>query len=306
MYMVTPIPVTDAVFAASSLTENDTDDNPLWTPKAFAVKNRVRRPNHRIYECLIAHTATNVSTDYPENNLTGNTPRWLEVGPTNAWAAFDTTMSTQSMASSDTLSWTLTPIQRFDTVTVFEVDGAASVRVRVTVAGVVKYDQTKLLRLRNTRSWSEFFLKPISFRRNVTFTGIPAYRNAALEVIVQGIGTVPLVGDVQFGRSDYIGDPEWKPSVRTIDYSGTATDTFGKIKFVPRRVVRVVEIDVFVENERFDEVCRLLRTAKQSVRPWLGDDRYDALNLVGFVQDFQIVLESPAGSFLNIRIQEVV
>lgn len=302
MKLIAPIPITDTVLAASSLIESDIADAPLWTTGAKVAGQRVRRPNHRIYECVVAHTAG--TTEFPESNLAGATAKWILVRPTNLYAAFDSVMNTSSVATSDLLSWTLLPGARVNAVALFGVY-ASSVRVRVTVAGIVKYDQTQNLRLRNCRNWSDFFFKPITFRRDVSFTDIPTYRNAVVEIIVSWPGNLPRVGEVQIGRFDFLGDVKWKPSVRTVDYSTVETDQWGSTKFTPRRAVRVIEYDLFIENENVDEAIRLLTMAKSAPRAWLGSPKFGALNLFGFAQDFQIVVDGPAGSFLNLQIQEL-
>lgn len=304
MKMIAPIQITDAILTASSLSETDSGDAPLWVAGAQTKGQRVRRPNHRIYECVTAHTATNVAADYPENNLAGTAPKWFFVRPTNLYAAHDSVMNTASVANSDLLSWTFTPGTRVTEVALFAVY-ASSVRVRMTVNGIVKYDVTQNLRLRNCRSWTEWFTKAVSFRRDVSFTGLPSYRNAVLEIIVSWPGNVPTVGEVQIGRASFLGSMQWKPSVRTIDYSGVDPDAFGNIQFIPRRAVRVVECDLFVRNDQVEETLRVLTLAKSSPRAWLGSPKFGVLNLFGFAQDFQIVLSGPGGSFLNLQIQEL-
>lgn len=304
MKLIAPIPITDALIKASSLTETDSIDAPLWRTGSFIKGQRVRRPDHRIYECVVSHTATANATDYPENNITGSAAKWIFVRPTNMYAAFDSVVNTASVAESEVLSWTLAPGERFDSVALFGVR-AASVRVRVT-AGTVKYEKTQNLRLRNCRSWTEWLTKGISFRSDVSFTDLPTYRDATLEINIIWPGNRPQVGELQIGRFDFLGSIQWKPSVRTIDYSKVETDTWGNTKFTPRRAVRVVEYDLFILNETFDEALRLLTLAKSSPRSWLGSPKYGALNLFGFAQDWQIVLTSPAGSFLNLQIQELI
>jgi len=304
MKLIAPIPITADVLAASTLSESDTADAPLWAAGAKAVKQRVRRPDHRIYECVVAHTATANAVDYPENNLAGTAAKWIFVRPTNLYAAFDSVMNTASVATDEVLSWTLTPGVRTNSVALFAVR-ASSVRVRVTVDGVVKYEKIQNLRLRNCRTWSEWFTKTRSFRRDVSFTDLPMYRNAVIEIVVTWPGNRPEVGECQLGRFDFLGRVQWEPSVRTVDYSKVETDIWGSTKFTPRRAVRVVEYDLFIDNASIEEVLRLLTLAKSAPRAWLGSPVFGFLNLFGFVQDFQIVLKRPSGSFLNLQIQEL-
>ncbi|MEH6434280.1 hypothetical protein [Massilia sp. DD77] len=304
MKLIAPVPITDAVMGASSLEENDTDDAPLWTAGAKAAGDRVRRPNHRVYECVVPHNATSAAVDYPENNSTGESRKWIFVRPTNLYAAFDSAKRTASVANGEVLSWTLTPGVRVDSLSLFGVL-ASAVRVRVTVAGVIKYDRTQSLRLRNCRSWSEWFTKPIAFRSDVSFTDLPMYRDAIIEIIVSWPGNIPQVGEIQIGRYDYLGAVKWEPSIRTVDYSENEPDQWGTIEFRPGESVRVVEYDLFIRNEDVDEVVRLLTKAKSAPRAWLGSPKFGALNLFGFAQDFQLVVRSPAGSFVNLQIREL-
>ena len=304
MKLIAPIAVTDAVLAASTLEENDSVEPALWAAGTKAKGQRVRRPNHRVYECVTAHTATAAEVDYPENNLKGTPPKWRLVRPTNLYASFDSVMNTASVATSEMLSWTFTPGARIDSVALFGVR-ASSVRVRVTVDGDVKYDKTQNLRLRNCRTWSEWFTKVRSFRKDVSFTDLPKYRNAVIEVVVSWPGNLPQVGELQLGRFDFLGDVQWKPSIRTVDYSKADPNEWGDIEFIPRRAVRVIECDLFLQNENIEEVLRLLTLAKSAPRAWLVSPKHGYLNLFGFVQDFQIVVERPSGSFLNLQIQEL-
>jgi hypothetical protein len=304
MKLIAPIQITAAVLAASTLAESDTVDAPLWAAGAKTKGQRVRRPDHRIYECVVPHTATTAITDYPENNLAGAAAKWIFVRPTNLYAAFDSVMNTASIAEDEVLSWTLTPEVRINSVVLFGVR-ASNVRVRVTVDGVVKYEKIQNLRLRNCRTWTEWFTKARSFRRDVSFTDLPMYRGAVIEIVVTWPGNRPEVGEAQIGRFDFLGKVQWKPSVRTVDYSKVETDIWGNTKFTPRRAVRVIEFDLFVLNENVDEVLRLLTLAKSAPRAWLGTPLFGALNLFGFAQDFQIVVDNPSGSFLNLQIQEL-
>lgn len=304
MKLIAPVPITDAVLAASSLSENDTDDAPLWTTGAKVFGQRVRRPNHRIYECVVPHTATSAITDYPENSSSGASRKWIFVRPTNLYAAFDGAKRTASVGAGDVLSWTLTPGVRIDSIAMFAVE-ASSVRVRVTVAGIVKYDRTQNLRLRNCTSWSEWLSKSISFRKEVSFTDLPAYRAAVIEIIVSWPGNIPRVGEMQIGRFDFLGDMLWGAGVRTKDYSEVETDAWNTTEFRPGETVDIVDCDLFIKHEFQQEAFRLLRQAKSAPRAWLGSPKFGVLNPFGYALDWQVVLTGPAGSHINLQIQEL-
>ncbi len=305
MFITPPVTITDAILTASNLTENDTDDAPVWAAGSQTVGQFVRRATtHRVYECLIAHSAANIAADYPENNLAGNTPKWQVVRPTNKWACFDNVIGSSSEGKSptaSTITYTLTLVDIVDTMNFYKLD-ADTVRVKQTVSGVTKTDVTLSLRLKNCRSWSDFFFKTISRRTQATFKLAP-YKNSVLEITITKPSGTAKVGEAQVGRSEYIGDLLWAPEVRVVDFSGRNTNTFGTVVFVKRQNVPIMSCEVFVENTAFDEVVRLLRLYTSVPLGVVGDERYDALIDFCFVQDFRVVLESPAGSHLSIQFQ---
>lgn len=295
-------------FTDCSLTENDTDDAPLWAAGAKTVGQLVRRANaHRVYECLIAHTAG--ASDYPEVNLTGTTPKWLELRPTNKYAAFDTVIASQAVGTTtgggdaSTLVYVLRPGKACNVAALFNLDAT---RVTVSVvdsAGVLRYQRTENLRLRNCRSWSEWFFKPITRRRDFAFTGLPYYANATLVITVQKPGSVAKLGDLVVGRSEYLGEIQWEPEVRHVDYSRVVTDAFGVTKFVKRNNAKLLSCDLFVLNEEFDETNRLLGLYSSTALAFVGDERFQSTIVLGFVQDSRAVLKDPAGSFIYVQIQ---
>jgi hypothetical protein len=131
-------------------------------------------------------------------NALSDDTKWLDLGPDNRWKMFDQSVQSQTTAEHE-IHVTLAIPGRADTVSLQNVD-AASARVILTDAtdGVV-YDQwLSLVSPSGITDWYAWFFTPIERVSTKTFTGLPPYANATLEVILSD--QAPYGGD---GRLDF-------------------------------------------------------------------------------------------------------
>lgn len=307
MRIIVPTKVTDAILFASSLTENDTDDAPLYNPAtSYAAGARVRRAEtHKVYESTVAGNVGNT----PELNLTGNTPKWIEVRSTNKWAPFDNVVSTQAATAVNTpLTYTLEPGagEFVDAVSFFNLD-ATSVRVQLLDSGgVSRYDKTIDLRSKFSKGWRDYFFKKVVRKRDVVFMDLPLYANPQILITITKTNSIAKVGDIIIGRATELGELQWAPEVRIIDYSRKDTDAFGNTKFTKRRNAKLLTCALFIENELFDEVRRIVAEYTSTPLAWVGDEQYGSTIVFGFCRDFRAVLASPAGSEVSLEIEGLV
>lgn len=312
MRLIQPISITDARLFSSSLTENDTDDAALYVAgTTYAVGNRVRRTEtHKVYESLVASNVGNT----PETNLTGTTPKWLEVKATNKWSAFDNVNSTQATGTTTgggnaaVLTYVLKPGagEFADSIAFFNLD-AITVQVQVADSGgVERYNKTTDLRSKFSSGWKDYFFKKLVRRRDVVFTDLPLYAGATITITITKTGSVAKVGDIIIGRAVTLGEMLWAPEVRILDYSRKDTDAFGNTKFTKRRNAKLLSCALWVENELFDEVRRILAEYTSTPLVWVGTEDYSSTIVFGFCRDFRGVLESPAGSTCNLEIEGLV
>jgi hypothetical protein len=303
MYIVPPVDITDAMIIASSLTENDTDDAPLWnSATAYTVGQRVRRTQtHRVYECAVANT-----NKVPESNISGTTPAWFEVRATNMWAAFDAVSATQSTSASGTISYTLAPGEIVDRVVLFNMDAVTVSLTQKDSGGNVVFSQTVDLRTKYSKGWYDYFFKPIIRKRDYVFEGLPPYKNSTFILTFTKSGGTVAVGDIVLGREIEVGELLWQPEVRIQDYSGKTTNTFGVTTFIKRDNARIMTCQVQIENDYFDELVRLMALYTSVPVVWIGDADYSSTMIYGTFTDFRPVLDSPAGSFVNLQIEGLI
>lgn len=210
MKFIKPFPVTDAVLTASSVLEND---HPAWAAgTAYVLGNRViRTQTHSIYENVMAGTDATA----PENAPT----RWLRIGPTNKWAAFDQVVGTRTTGTGP-LTMSLVPGKRFDSLVLLDLQ-ASSVKVDVVVGGNIIYTRTKQTMEPENQitNYLEYWLAAFRSRESVLFDGLPDYTPPTARIDITIYGATPHVGVVVVGKSFYVGRTQrgWKTEV--IDYS---------------------------------------------------------------------------------------
>jgi hypothetical protein len=298
----------------SSITENDTDDAPLWNGdpanngagNTYTQGQKARRPGtHRVYECLITHNTQNTSADYPENNLAGNTPKWMDYGPTNLYAPFDHEVDTPAQASGS-FTYVFRPGQ---IVTALAIVGAEARDVRVSVVdydGTLVYRKTKTLRVRNCRSFSDYFFKPVSYKEAEVFDDLPPYYRGLICVTVNKPNSTARAGDIIIGRVEEVGELQTKPKIRTLRYSAIKTDAFGRTKFTKRRSAKLFSGQCFVEADPpslADEAVRVMDAYTADPVVIVGDAAWSSLIVLGFVQDFELDLDADEGSFFDFQFQ---
>ena len=91
MNVIKPVTVDDTVLLSSTVPETD---YAVWNSvTAYAINAYCIMTTgvHRIYQCLVANT-----NFAPNLNTAGTTPKWLDCGPTNQRAMFDSFVNTRT------------------------------------------------------------------------------------------------------------------------------------------------------------------------------------------------------------------
>ena len=246
--LIQPVTIDDSVLTASNVPENDA---PAWAAgTTYGDAARVIA-GHRVFESL---TAANVGND----PLT-STGKWVEVGPTNRWAAFDQALGTV-MAAAAPIVVTLAS-GTADALALLDVTGVA---VRVQANG---YDRTQAV-------------APGA----LTFTDLPG---GAVTVTIAGPGTVS-VGTLLIGRMVALGVTEASPTAGITDYSRKEVDDFGEVTIVQRAWSKRMQARALIRADAVDTVFDRIAALRAIPALWIGDADSDALTIYGFFKDFSI------------------
>jgi len=287
MYVIRPIALTDSILTSSNVAETDYAAWDVGT--AYVTGNRcIVISTHKIYEAI----ANVTGGSSPEIDVLTTTPKWIAVGATNRWKAYDKIIGSKT-SQSTSITYKITPGEIFDAIAFLGLD-AVSVRVVITdpIEGVV-YDETKELLttvLTGTSlvmDWYTYFFSSIIRITDFVFLDIPLYLNAVMDITITYTGGTASVGEIVFGQKTRLGvtkaDPN--PTFGTVDFSTKEQDTFGNWQVVKRSFSKKMTCSLIVNNTVIDEIERLLSAYLSELLVWIGDEQYGSMIIYGYCKD---------------------
>lgn len=243
---------------------------------------------HKIYESLVGANKSN----YPPTDVLAAVPKWLEVGATNRWKAFDGVVGSQT-SQATSITYKIRPGEVFDSVAFLVLD-AITVQVMLTdpIEGVV-YNQTKDLQSTvitgsaTVTDWYTYFFSSIIKITDFVFLDIPPYLNAVLDITITYTGGTAKVGGIVFGLQTNLGitaaNPN--PTFGTVDYSTKTQDAFGNWSVTKRSFSKRMTATLIVNNGAIDEIERLLAFYRSELLVWIGDVDYGSMIIYGYCKD---------------------
>ncbi|NCC88417.1 MAG: hypothetical protein EOM05_11255, partial [Clostridia bacterium] len=177
MKLVRPTEINDTTLNSTNVAENDY--SVYSSSSTYATGNRVivKTGVHKIYESLVDSNQGN----YPPSNTTGTSPKWLEVGATNAWKMFDDKTNTQTV-NTGTIEIEIEP-GRVNTIACLNVE-AKTVTVEMVSGVDIVYSKTKNMQEAVATTWYEYFFEPIKQQSNALFLDVPIYGDATTTVTI--------------------------------------------------------------------------------------------------------------------------
>lgn len=293
MKVITPTPITDALFTSSTAPE--TDHAAYAAGTTYALGDRViRTSTHRIYESLqagnIGHT--------PESSPTW----WLDVAPTNRWAMFDTVVGT-----STTLASPLTVVIHpgaVNAIALLELVGTSvTVSMTSTSGGGSVYSQTLSLEASEVGDYYEYFFDPFIQRTSVVLTDLPPYADGIVTVSLTG-STVSL-GVLSVGLFTDLGGTQYGATAGITDYSLKTTDAFGNTTLTQRSYARRTSAKLWLDKGNVNRVHRKLADLRATPCVWVGveDAELEPLTVYGFYKDFQVEVAYTLVSLCSLEIE---
>lgn len=306
MKMIRPTTVTDAIL--TSCTISDTADYAAWNAAtSYTVGTRVSRSTtHKIYENLIA----GVNATLPENATTGATPRWLEVGPTSRWAAFDQSIDSKATAA-DNITYVLAP-GRINSLALLGLD-AATVTITLVAASETVYSASIDLAAGNSvGDWYQYFYEPTYSQDAVVITNlldaalldVPAYGEGVLTVSIDRAGGNVSLGCLVVGLYADLGETQSQPTIGIIDYSRKDVDAFGKTTVIKRKYSKRMSATMTIPKASVDQVARTLAQYRSTPVVWVGAEKdYTSMIVYGFYKDFDITIDNQTFSICNLQVE---
>jgi hypothetical protein len=248
MRIITPLTVeradvlgTGTILTATNVAEEST--YAAWSAGTYTLGTR-KYYGHLAYEVIVAST-----TDRPDTGAALATPSWAEVQPTNRWAMFDTSISTQTV-NSGTIEVELTPAEVVNALAAFGLTGETlEVVVEDPTEGVVYDELVDLQDSSSVTDWYTYFFEDIQYRQDVTLLDLPSYPDAVITVTIDNGVANAKCGALVVGRQRELGVALFGTSVRIKSYSVKTTDDFGNVSITPRAYAKLADYDAMVETD---------------------------------------------------------
>lgn len=282
MNVLVPTPITDAMLSSSSITEPAAGET-AWAPAGtYALGDkRIRATTHRIYECVLAHTGR---TALPE----ADAAYWLDISPTQKWAAFDSLTSTQSSIVTP-LTFVLRP-GFFNAVACYGLDGATLlISLKDAPGGTVVYAQTIDLTA-PPLDWYDWGFGRIQPLDKALVQGLTPYPDAELTITITAAASVTVkagiiaVGDFRelAGDGDW-GGTKYGATAEPVTYSYIKRNDDGTTKIVRRHAATDLSVDVVMPREYADAAVAAVQQVLDVPAAWIATDAsgYASLNVFG-------------------------
>lgn len=254
----------------------------------------------RIWECVTNNTTTAPSaTD----------PAWVDIGPSNGHAMFDTQVSTQT-----TTTGNMSLVFKIGSVTSLAFLNVAASAVQVIIRdglmGTILYNETKSLSGNSPLDWYEYFYYDVEEQRSTALFEYPVTlpSTAHAYVTVYNTGTAA-VGYCAFGKSNFVGLTQYGMQSGIIDYSKKETDEFGITTFVRRPFSKRLSTNLYIQNLQVGKVARLLQNMRAIPCLYIASDDpvlEEAAIVFGFYRDFNIEISYPSASMCSLEIEGLI
>lgn len=229
--VLAPIPLTssriESIWAGGTTLPEDS--SPVWnSATTYDLGARVHVPDaKRVYESA---QGGNVGRDpaQPSNqfNAAGVATWWIDLGPTNRAAMFDSVISTPTAGASP-FEIILRP-GAFNGIAMFGLD-ADHLDIEVTDpdSGAVVYSYDAPLEGSAPVDYYEYFFEQFKPQTQFIATGIEPYAGARVRITLTKATGLAGIGMLAVGDLKPLGVPQRGASVEPVDYSYVSTDQFG-------------------------------------------------------------------------------
>lgn len=292
MKLLRPYTITDGNLT-SNVPENDAGEYSA-TATYGAGEVVISSTLHRKYESLVAGNTGNALDDVS---------KWLDLGPTNRWAMFDTKNGTATTAASP-IDIDVLVDGRADGLALLGLD-ATSVTVTMTAGafGTV-YNQTyDLLSDSGINNWYSYFTEEIVYASDLVLTDMPLYGDPTVSVTITNANGDASCGTFVIGQTRDLGGTVYGAKGGIQDYSRKETDDFGNYTLVERAFAKRNTYRVVCANAQVDAIFNLLATVRAVPVIWLGTDDYAFTWTFGWARDWAVEIAYPTQSFLTIEIE---
>lgn len=284
------------------------------TPSAEPLWWEIQGESYKNYDATATYGLGDVVLDLVTHHLfesvqAGNTNHpltdaawWIDLGATNRWAMFDAVTSSRAVGYGS-ISFTVQLPSVCDTLALMDIV-ASNVSVVAYNGATEVYNQTFDL-ANNTliTDWRRWFFDPLTFKADLIIGDLPAYPSLRVVVTATLSGGQVSIGSAIFGLASTLGATVYGVKTGIIDFTRKETDEFGTVSLVERPYAKRGQFKVWVRDDQVDGVSRALSDNRAKLCVYQGSGEYASTWIYGFFRDFNVSIDGPNQSFLNIEIE---
>lgn len=287
MNILVPITITDAMIGAGTTIAEPASGETAWVSAGTYVlgDRRIRATTHRVYECVQAHTGR---TALPEVD----TAFWLDAGPTQRYAPFDTYTNTAATATTS-ITYVLSP-GYFNAISLYGLTGTqivVSVKDAPGGTEIYRYPATGAASLTEPPTgWYDYMFGKRRPIQKLVLSNLPIRPTAELTITVTaaagatvGIGMIN-VGDL----TPLLGDAEWGgvtggASAEPTSYSYIKTNDDGTTTIKRRGKSTNLRATVVIPRQKADAALATVQQVLDVPVSWIAttSQGFDGLNVFG-------------------------
>lgn len=274
---------------------------------SFDADGTTHRMPVRLYRALIS------TASYPPDNIGKDAPEWEDLGSTNRYMMFDSYINTMSVADG---SEALDPGKIVfeinssgqDTIGLFNIFGTTvSIKVKDGSGAVIAtagYDLSLII-----HDWEEYFYSGFDYENDLIYS-FPRYLKSSIEITIEhsAAGKYPGLGFVIPGKRFYGGITTGKPDSGIMDFSTLSREDDGTIEFSPGAYAKTMKLTVRIDNNNYDKLQKTaaLVRGRPTMFEGLEDQDYSAFQVVGFIRNFDLILDDGRKSTCNLEIEGII
>jgi hypothetical protein len=307
--IVDPITITDSILDVAGsppITNVPEDDYPVWNAgTTYADGDRViLTSTHKVYESLLGGNVGNDPT------LPSSPTFWIEVGPTNRWAVFDNSVSTQTRQANN-ITYSLIPGVAVNSLAALNITNGTQINITMISPsagspGIVYQKTIDLTPYPLVSDWYSWFFGTRKVPTQDIQLDLPSFTDC--QIIFEllggsdlGIGVILIGQQLSFGLGIKYG-----ARVGIQDYSRKETNDFGETILVQRAFAKRANFELFIDKAEVDILQSVLSDIRAKPVLWIGSTEYESTTLFGFYKNFDILISYPEHSDCELEIEGLI
>lgn len=291
-----------ASVTASNLTSNvpetvaEYSSAATYAAGALVANTSGTSPTYRIYESAIDGNVGNALSD---------DTKWLDTGPTNRMAMFDTSPSTLTASDSD-IDVSIVIDGRADTIGLLNCQ-ADTIQITMTAAGATVYDQTFSMReTAYITDWYAYHTEAITYKPDLVVANLPAYNGCTLRVQARRTTGTRAIGVMVAGLARDLGGTLYGASTGIRDFSRKDTDDFGNVSLVERSYAKTGSFKLVCDAAQADANSTLLADYRATPTLFVGVEGYPSSWIYGWPKDWRNEFAFRGKNYLNLEIEGLI